>query len=377
MAPVACPPPDSPGFQRRLPSLTSLRWVAACIVFLTHGDALIDGSSIQHAYHRLTGQGACSLTFFFVLSGFVLTWSRRPGDTVPSYIRRRVARIVPAYWAVCLITVPITYWLVRPQSGGDLFDLFFPFTLLQAWVPAAHVYFGGNWVSWSLSAEAFFYALFPLLVVSLLALGPKARGRVLLVLVAAAVSVPLIVHTREVSDGFLFWLTYINPGWRIVEFGIGICIAGLLQQGRRPPIGARTALGLALVAYLAAGWAPAYASEVAITLIPFTLVVWSCAAADLDGTAPRWLHARSMIHLGQWSYAFYLLHQLVIRVVARLGVVGHLPTTGDKVAYLVFAWLMAIAAAYLLFRFIEQPFERRIRRGGTATPQAELALAGT
>jgi len=36
---------------------------------------------------------------------------------------------------------------------------------------------------------------------------------------------------------------------------------------------------------------------------------------------------------------------------------------------------VTIVVAYALFRFVEHPLERRIRRGGTATPQSEVALA--
>jgi peptidoglycan/LPS O-acetylase OafA/YrhL len=374
---MSAPPFDAPGVGRRLPSLTSLRWLAATLVFLRHGQPLIGNADIRETYDTIADQGSCGVSFFFVLSGFVLAWSHRPGDTVAQFYRRRVARIVPAYWTACLIAIPITYWLARPTTGEETAGVFLPFTLLQSWVPRQDIYFGGNGVSWSLSTEIFFYVLFPLLVVGVLALAPRRRVVLLVALAVAGVAGPLIVHTDQVSGGTLFWLTYINPGWRLVEFALGMALASLLRAGRRAPIGPRTAIAIAIAAYVAAGWAPPYAHLVAITLVPFALVIWACAGADLDRSGPRWLRSRSLIRLGQWSFAFYLVHQMVINTFVKHGIDGQVPTDGERVALVVVSYLIGIAVAAALFHAVEQPLERRIRHGGTATPRTELALGTT
>lgn len=41
--------------------------------------------------------GRSALSFFFVLSGFVMTWSARPGDTATAFWRRRAAKIYPLH----------------------------------------------------------------------------------------------------------------------------------------------------------------------------------------------------------------------------------------------------------------------------------------
>ena len=91
-APSAAPP--TAGTPSRLDSLTGIRALAAFAVFAHHAhSALIASPGLGH----LTRQGSSGVAFFFVLSGFVLTWSSRPDDTKISFYRRRIARILPLY----------------------------------------------------------------------------------------------------------------------------------------------------------------------------------------------------------------------------------------------------------------------------------------
>lgn len=66
------------------------------MVFGFHGLVFFDGPT-RGALDHLVGQGRSGVTFFFVLSGFLLAWSARPGDRARSFYRRRFARIYPAY----------------------------------------------------------------------------------------------------------------------------------------------------------------------------------------------------------------------------------------------------------------------------------------
>lgn len=48
------------------------------------------------------------MSFFFVLSGFVMAWASRNGIK-ENYYRSRIARIFPAYLVMGLITVPFLF----------------------------------------------------------------------------------------------------------------------------------------------------------------------------------------------------------------------------------------------------------------------------
>jgi peptidoglycan/LPS O-acetylase OafA/YrhL len=358
-------------YGQRLPSLTSLRWLAATLVFLHHTRPFLVGSSAMGIYDRVGAQGAAGVSFFFILSGFVLAWAYRRGDTIRAFWRRRVARIVPAYWAACLIALVLRVVIDGKTSHGQIATTLFPFTLLQSWVPSGKVYFGGNSVSWSLSDEVLFYALFPVLIVAIVRLGRTRLLQLAAVLAGAAILLPLVL--RPTSDpGVRQWAAYIFPPTRLLEFAIGIMLCVALRSGVRLRVPPLAALALAAAAYLAGGFAPSYAQWVAVTLIPFALLIFACAEADLTRPAGRGLLQRpALIRLGQWSFCFYLVHQMVTgRFQPYLTDHPHLALS-TRYGLIAAAYVLAIGAAYLLFRFVEYPLERRIRHGSTATPPDE------
>ena len=86
-------PSGDPAARRpRLDSLTGLRWWAAFAVFLHHMSNLA-----PMPIEGVLRYGAYGVTFFFVLSGFVLTWSARPGTPASTFWWRRFARIYPSH----------------------------------------------------------------------------------------------------------------------------------------------------------------------------------------------------------------------------------------------------------------------------------------
>src|SRR6476646_3475324 len=94
MPPESEPPAD-------LPLLTILRWPAAFFVFTEHIPA-----ASQILPHRLVGLGFVGVQFFFILSGFVLTWVHHDRGHARAFYLRRFARIYPTYFlvlAVCAV----------------------------------------------------------------------------------------------------------------------------------------------------------------------------------------------------------------------------------------------------------------------------------
>lgn len=76
----------------RLDSLTGMRWWAAFFVFAYHM-----GNLAPFKGQSLMNFGYTGVSFFFVLSGFVLTWSARPRVGARQFWWRRVARIWPSH----------------------------------------------------------------------------------------------------------------------------------------------------------------------------------------------------------------------------------------------------------------------------------------
>jgi peptidoglycan/LPS O-acetylase OafA/YrhL len=267
----------------------------------------------------------------------------------------------------------VALWIapLHGPSGGVLKNLL-PLTLLQAWSSDPYTYYAGNSVSWSLSVEVFFYALFPFAVGPILRLERAGLLRLLGGAVALAIALPLVLSPVHQDTGLGFWAIYINPGYRLAEFAAGIALAGLLRAGVRIRVPVAVAMALAAEAYLLVNVVPMYASRVAVTIVPFCLLIFVCAQADLDGRRTGLRH-RWLIRLGQWSFAFYLVHQLVLRVV-EVHVPDVLDGTAGRLALALVGYAAATGIAYALFRLVEEPWEKRMRRGARPARTAERGV---
>lgn len=331
----------------RLDSLTSLRAVAAFVVFAYHLPG--PGGGADEAFRRLTGQGLLGVSFFFALSGFVLVWAARPGDEAGRFYRRRFARIYPAMAVALLLGLLVNAHLDRTFSAGQVA---LPFLGLQAWVPVSEWVHADNGVAWSLSCEAFFYLLFPFFVGPLLATTVRTRR----VLQAAMLAVVLLVAIGAAiageDDETAVLLSNNFPLLRLPEFVLGASVGVDVIRGTFPKLRLAPALVLAAVGYLAAGFVDLGFRSAAVTIVPLLLLLGAAARSDLDGHRTI-LTRRAFVWAGEISYCFYLVHQLVIYELQDRG----LGTAG----VLVIGTPLAVACAAALHYAVERPCERRLR----------------
>lgn len=340
-------PGTSSGPDVRLHSLTSLRFFAAAAVALMHGFGLYDLPAISLGY--------VGVSFFFVLSGFVLTWAGAANNGTTVFLRNRFAKLFPLSAATLVIAalVPV---------AQNLTPLFFvqSLTLTQAWLPGAASSF--NPVAWSLSAEAFFYLLLPSLVT---AMRRFSKAELAGTVVFLAVLQPVLGTAAQFALGpwASHFLTYNFPLYRLPEFVIGIALALLLKAGYAPPrrtqlsAAALATAGLMLAvladfAHLGLWWV-----SQALMLPAIVVLIWTASRRELAGTS-RLLTRPVLIRLGELSFAYYMVHYLV------LGAFGLLV---DRQAQQLPWWLVppallcAAGAAWLAHRYIEKPCERALR----------------
>jgi peptidoglycan/LPS O-acetylase OafA/YrhL len=359
----------------RLDTLTGMRALAAGVVFLDHLPGLLHGRLLSGEEH-IGNQGAIGVTFFFALSGFVLTWSAREGDGARAFYRRRFARIYPSYAVACAAGIVLTVVFFKgPLLGGPAAS---SFLLLQSWVPSKTWYFSYNGVGWSLSDEAFFYLMFPLLIPALRALTRRGRrgvqaGVLLVIGVLAAVS-PRLWHGSYFVNHF--------PPVRLLEFVLGATVAidGIRGEWVLERLRLSWALVLAGAVYLAADLPVGGFQNVALPIVPVLLLLAAGARSDLaraGAGAPgrRGVLARPLlVWLGDISYCFYLVHQLVLKVLARLlEFVSADPA--DGLLWAVVGLALSILSAALLHEIVEKPFDRRLRGRRRAAPAVAPRVA--
>ncbi|GAA3846955.1 acyltransferase [Streptomyces coacervatus] len=337
-----------------LPSLTGLRWIAALLVFglHVHNFHYFDGragSLVNWAF----GAGATGVSFFFVLSGFVLTWSARPGDRAPAFWRRRIARILPVHLVTAAIALLMAYTLAhqsKPTLSQGLANVLLVHSWWRPWWQTLDP------VSWSLACEAFFYAVFPLLALLLRRLG--ARGSAAL----AGVSVLAVLALAWVDAHH--WLDQpiaSLPAARLPEFVLGVAVARLVLLDRWRGPGLEASLALAIIGYFLVpqvtdGYAPT-----TCTVVGFALLIAAAAVADLHGLPSMWRHRR-LVRLGELSFAFYMVHLLVLRAGTNLLGTKPLygPTAGLAVTTVAFA--VSLGLSWVLYEAVERPARRLLLR---------------
>jgi peptidoglycan/LPS O-acetylase OafA/YrhL len=350
--------------RRDLPSLTGLRFVAALMVFAFHSSGYgVLASPIWHS----TQFGFIGVTFFFVLSGVVLTWSARPGQTAGKFWRRRFARIYPSHAAVALVAIGLYLFVMPPHK--PLWAGLVALVLLQAWSWNPVVFSAGNGVSWSLSCEAFFYALFPWLMPLL---GRRRRRVVVVGVLLTACSTAAVVFSF-VLGGRYDVPAYMNPMVRVGEFALGVALGHALREGWVPRIRVATAwsataaaAGVALLLGMMRGWpVPRGAADV-LALGPFALVLMAYAGKDLTGRG-SWLSRPWAVYLGQLSFAFYLVHQLVMDFVLQRLVPMPTATVPAALGRTAICLVLAVLAAMAVHHGIELPGQRLLSRRRRAT----------
>ncbi|MDG4798759.1 acyltransferase [Micromonospora sp. WMMD1082] len=373
---------QAPGVGRgdasRLPSLTGLRWVAALLVFGFHAGTMriIAEPGPQAVVGEIFTLGLSGVQFFFILSGFVLVWSARPGDSRRRFWRRRFAKIYPNHvvmWALAMLAM---LWFADPINPVAALENLF---LVQAWDPRPGHFYSVNNVSWSLSCELFFYLCLPLAL-------PAVRRARPWMLWAVVIAVPLLILAlwpgqTLVPEQSRWWFTQVFPLVRSLEFWMGVAAAELMLRGRwRGPRLPLASLIFVATWVAASQWIRAE-FWAALLSVAYVLVIAAAADADVHGRRSP-LRSRPMVWLGEVSFAFYLVHVFVITTILRL--------TGDWGTGLPGWWgppavigflLLTLALAALLHRFVEQPMMRRlapprVARGGSPRPPAPGGAPG-
>ncbi len=351
----------------RLDSLTGLRFPAALAVLLFHSALpelpLFADRGVQEGYyHWLSQAGGLGVTFFFLLSGFVLTWSASAGDRPASFYRRRFVKILPLYYVTALLAV-----LVMHAGSVPWRDLASYLTMTQLWPPDYPLNFSVLAPGWSLATEAFFYLTFPLLVGLVVGRGTRRAATVLAVSVLAVVAVPLVATllpegSQRLSNepdvsGLQYWFAYVLPLTRLPDFGVGMALAVLVRGDALPRLSLRWSFAALAGAYVLALSAPVLLAQRAVLVVPCALIIAAAAQRDLAGRPSVW-RARPLRWLGEVSFAFYLLHFIVLDALDVHVLHGPTDSVAAAVAYLLGAVALTVLGAGALYHWVEMPLVR-------------------
>ena len=309
--------------------------------------AFYSGSAFNHF--------AIGVEFFFVLSGFVLrlTYGALKPLNAGTFYVRRIARIYPLHLLTFFVWC-VLFYSTWGNSGQEKFDSGVANLLLLQSFFAGFLYnLGFNAVSWSISDEAFFYLLFPILRRT----GPAALfGAVIVLFLILNYS----LHWYNVLGNTFPGYTYFFPPIRILEFCSGIVLAGNFKRGAHLPFATILEVMLAIVLVVQMHHSGRVNDNIIqLYYLPvFCGIVW--VFAHEAGVLSRLLAGnRALVFLGEASFGLYMWHHIIERYVGQ-----SLPAGTNHLLGIAIALTASIVMSIASFWLFEEPVRRRIT--GTA-----------
>jgi peptidoglycan/LPS O-acetylase OafA/YrhL len=350
-------------------SLTGLRIVAALWVVLFHVAAPLAGTyagPLAPVWPVLR-MGWVGVDLFFVLSGFVITHSylSRMGDRprpglMGRFLWARFARVWPV-WAVVTAVFAVTLLVTGSASRADSYSAEFSvgstieqLLMVQLWGSDTIARTSYVVPGWSLSAEWLAYVCFPVLALLLFRLRrlPWWLLATLSVLAMAPFAASSLLH----GDNHDLWEIRIAGGFlagALMNMAVRRLTVTPTVQRWAGGVAAVAVLELVLIGLWSSSWTGLSKSGVAVLLFP----VLVGALALSNGALARALGTPVMQLGGRISYSLYLVHTCLFFVLDTLAARQPALAAGSPnyMALLPQVVLLTLPAAYLLWRFVEEP----------------------
>jgi len=372
---------------RKIPVLDIFRFVGAIIVVLVHYE-LIFGQFIVFG-----ALGTTALSWFFMVSGFVLSYVYPDlsgwRDTKTFYLLR-IVRIYPAYLLAIIISSTFV-WVSYSYVGEAFFERahrpiqltydlpadkdtsFFLVALLRhlfltqsiSSIETLKLLFDGP--LWSLVLEAYFYLCFPLFLILLRNINTYTK---IISLFVAGYLMQFVLIEYFLPDAEYYDLAtlnvpvYTNPIIRFVEFVFGmllykIFVLASAQQGE-----AKLSVSPLVVAifvyvgsiYIGERYVPYQYSAFFFEIPAVAFLVYSMLHL-------HWYPSAAVIKLcelfGGLSYVIYCLHWPYMEMIQYFNL---LPESWPYQLHLLVLTSGLIAIAYVIYRFLEFPVRRKLHR---------------
>ena len=358
-------PVITPGVQRLPPlkALTSVRFFAALHVALYH---FIHPFALWGVFAAVMSVGYTGVSFFFFLSGFILTYAHAAeyeagrGNFRKFWVAR-LARIYPVYLFIMVIAALMSGDEFRNpiHSIAYVADLL----LAQAWSVRMVNFFHGG--AWTLSVEAFFYLLFPFLLIRL---RPRTRFAAIGFIVAfyaLAMLFPLlelrlypsaawVEPSKSVAGSLRIFATTRIPVFAVPEFLAGVSVGWLFLRFKPSE---RSSLWMAISGVVLLALALLFANRLPYIALHNGLLIPIYSLLLLGLSQRNWitslLSGSFLVLLGEASYALYLLHALTMQI-------DHWLHRDQGFVFPLINLALTTVVAVLLHLYLERPARKAI-----------------
>lgn len=346
---------------KKIPALTSLRFFAAAAIVYYH--------CLYYVEVNPNSTWAIGVSFFFVLSGFILTYAydRSTGNWTMRFYVSRVARI----WPIHLVTLAAAFVYIHvveyPGSLVNPSQFFGNLFLVHAWYPSIASVFSYNAVAWSISVEFAFYLVFPLvLLAKRVAIVYVAALAFAIGCVAIVSQYPLVIPPDFNAPN---WQSFVlqHPLARLSELLIGVVAARIhARYPMRLNPSAATVAEISVVALVVLFAASSPLNYNWWPHLPRALTEWLKQSGGMlffaalvfvfagsSGIISRALAWRPIMLMGEISFCTYMVHHLVLRYFASAG----LPF-GQATWWYIVPTIYVVS--YLLWWGVERPCRKAI-----------------
>ncbi len=305
--------------------------------------------------------GYSSVSFFFILSGFVLAIAY--GQRIETldrkkFWRARFARIYPLYFLTLCLDVPNLLWArfikygLISAAAKTLVTVMATLLMLQAWWPERLE--GIDNPNWSLSVEAVFYFLFPLIAAFFWRRSAKSALMLLSLLYVCGILLIFAAMRVHLPEETLIYF----PVLHIMEFVAGILLArffvSLMRNEERRLWLHRRTFPFILAAMAGFWWIVRWPGLIPKPVLHDggLLLLFGPLILAFAGGQPlitRLFSHPFLVLLGEASYGLYLLHIVLWHYLGHI--IAGVITGWIYVLYLV----AAVALSLVSFRYFEQP----------------------
>jgi peptidoglycan/LPS O-acetylase OafA/YrhL len=368
-----------------VPALDGFRAAAVIGVLLWHCWGRSGNASGEGIGRLAAGVFPSSIYVLFIISGFVMflpTAARGRFGSVRAYALRRVARIAPAYYLSVVIVLAIFPLLLPPNSdiadpsvANVLAHFGFVFQPLRIIDPDSFkAGFEVNGPLWTLSVEAAFYAVLPLVAL------PFYRRPAVGLAVAFAIAIlwRVLVYDPDLPGVYLnqlpFWTGAIAVGMASALVFVRVTRSRYERRAREiaVPLQLCSLAALAAIAWVAGGQGPDGLAETYVSsqrsipisiAFPLALAAFMLATAFASGVTSRPFTNRVARWVGDRSYGIYVIHFVVLTFA-----VFELDVPAQRGGALEFAkWVAIVLPPSLLYgwasyQLVELPVRRWARR---------------
>lgn len=340
----------------RIEQLTGLRFFAALLVFVSH----LNWVNSSYFFQKIFKEGYVGVSFFFILSGFLLSLSYKVKIangliSFNRYVFLRFARLTPLHVATALPFIALAIY----HGNFSFITTILNLSYLQSFVPNSHFYFSLNAPSWSLSNEMFFYMCFFLLaVISFRQLCSYTLILFIIIIISAFVITATIgSNVLFGSNSFVHWLFYIFPGFRILEFLFGMVLYEIWNKGYRVN---KNFIPLSYVILFTSMYFASLVPEAFRFSLYYLPVSSFFLYAHLTNVSffTKFYSSKILVLLGNASFAFYLIHQPLIAVFKKLLSSFDLSNFSFFIISLCFISILSV----LVYEFYEKKAERLLKK---------------